>query len=202
MGSAARSRPNGRAIGFDLVHDGPVQEHVVWRAPRYTDSGGSINPPPLAPMVLDWPYEIASGPRLDQLLDTAEAIAEISMDRLAVATRRYILARAERTRATDQIVDYVIAIEAITGVGGGPARGAALADLIARSPSDADEVEAEHKRLTDRRNAIIHNGASPSGARKVAAGGRALVSRALNAQVRHELGGQSAEAAGLTSGVS
>lgn len=182
-------------LALALVHDGPIQEHMVWRAPRYTDSGSSINVPPLAPIVADWPYEIASGPRLDRLVETAELIADISMDHLAVAVRRYLIARAERTRPTDQIVDYVIAIESMTGVGGGSARGRALAALIGSTPADAADVEAGHKRLTDLRNDIIHEGATPVAAPEVARIGRELVRRGLEALVRRELDEQNARLA-------
>jgi hypothetical protein len=183
-------------LALALVHDGPVQEHIVWRAPRYSGSGSSINAPPLAPIVAEWHYEIASGPRLDRLVETAEAMADISMDHLTVAVRRYLVARAERTRPTDQIVDYVIAIESMTGVGGGPARGRALAALIAPGLSEADEVEADHKRLTDLRNDIIHKGATPVDAPEVARLGRELVRRGLDALVRRELDEKKAELAG------
>jgi hypothetical protein len=183
-------------LALVLTQEAPIQEHLIVYRARYMESGQGINVPPLAAWVGDWPYSLESGPRVAKLREYSDLIAGIDVRRLAVPTRRYLLARAERIRPDDQIVDYATALEAITGGKKGAARAQSIGVLVGGSSAAAvDAAEAEARRIARARNSILHNGLVPDGAPAMAREARQLVLRAIEATVRRELLGSPAHPA-------
>ena len=174
-------------LALVLAQEGPVQEHLTMRAPLYLGGGSGMNPIPLAPIVVSYPYHLAEGLPVQQLVQAANLVADIPIDRLGVAVRRYLVAVTERTRPVDQIVDISIAFEALTGTGKGRDQGKALALLIGPVPAAFGEVASEHKVVKDARDAIMHEGKTPRDAAMIASKGRALVRLGLEAAVRQAI---------------
>jgi hypothetical protein len=174
-------------LALVLVQEGPVQEHLTMRAPRYVGGGSGMSPLPLAPIVVSYPYRLTEGVAVNELARTAELVAEIPIARLGVVARRYLMAVTERTRPTDQIVDCSIAFEALTGTSRGRGQGEALSVLIGELPAAFGDVANEHKRVKDARDAILHEGETPREAAMIASKGRALVRLGLEAAVRQAI---------------
>jgi hypothetical protein len=182
-------------VALVLLDDAPVQEHLIRYRARYSNSSRGISLPPLAPIVADWPYQLEAGPRVEKLEESAAVIAGIDVARLAVPTRRYLLARAERIRPEDQIVDYAIAIEALIGASGDQ-RARLLAELVAHDKRLPEaETEARAKRVSRARNSIVHEGTIPHDALEIALEGRNLVIRAIEASVQRAVSGVPPQAA-------
>jgi hypothetical protein len=121
-------------LALVLTREGPVQEHLTMRAPRYVGGGAGVSPLPLAPIVVTYPYRLAPGLEVDRLVHAARLVADIAVDRLGVVARRYLIAVTERTRPADQIVDCSIAFEALTRTSKGRDQGKALSALIGTVP--------------------------------------------------------------------
>jgi hypothetical protein len=170
-----------------MVSDGPMQEHLVMRFPRYSGGGSGINAPPLAPFVTRTPHLLLNRQELLRLRETAEAVATIPVDHLGVAVRRLVMAGSERLRPADKIIDYVIAIESITGPGPSKQQGAALARLIGGTPVEQEAIRADHRALADARNEIVHEGRTRLEHVDLAHSGRTLVRLAIEAYVAREL---------------
>jgi hypothetical protein len=162
-------------LALVLAGEGPVQEHLTMRAPRYLGGGSGMNPIPLAPIVVSYPYFLAEGARADELLETAALVTQIPIGRLGIVARRYLMAVTERPRPADQIIDYSIAFEALTSTGRGREQGKALAELIGKAPSAFGTVLDEHRLVKDARDVILHEGKTPAEAPMIASKGRALV---------------------------
>jgi hypothetical protein len=174
-------------LALVLAQEGPVQEHLAMRAPRYVGGGSGMSPLPLAPIVVSYPCRLTEGVAVNELARAAGLVAEIPIDRLGVVARRYLMAVTERTRPTDQIVDCSIAFEALTGTGRGRDQGKALAVLIGEVPAAFGDVANEHKVVKDARDAILHEGKTPRQAAMIASKGRALVRLGLAAAVRQAI---------------
>ncbi len=116
---------------------------------------------------------------IDRICECYATLAGKDLGRLGVATRRYLIARTERIRPTDQIIDYAIALESMTAKRSGDKQGVELARLLADTEIERESVGSEHKRFRAARQAIVHDGVVPSDARDVAQAGRDLVKRAL-----------------------
>lgn len=176
-------------VALLLLDDAPVQEHLIRHRARYSNSARGIGLPPLAPIVADWPYQLEPGPRVEKLEEYARLVAGIEVTRLAVPTRRYLLARAERIRPEDQIVDYAIAIEALIGESGDE-RARLLAELVAHDKRSSEaETEERAKRLARARNRVLHEGTIPQDAPEIALQSRDLVLRAIEASVHRAVSG-------------
>lgn len=175
-------------IALVLAREGPVQEHLTMRAPRYLGGGTGVSPLPLAPIVVAYPYCLAHGLEVDRLVHAAKLVADIPVDRLGVVARRYLMALTERTRPADQIVDCSIAFEALTGTPRGRDQGKALSALIGKVPVGFGDVTSEHKLVKDARDAILHEGFIPPNAAMIASKGRALLRLGLEAAVRETVG--------------
>lgn len=174
-------------LTFVVAGEGPVQEHhTVW-SPRYSAGAVGINPIPLAPPVAPRPYFLASGADVDRLVGVAESLADLPLGRLGTVARWYLMATSERTRRTDQIIDFSIAVEALTGTSNGKAQAECLAALIGGHPAAGLDVKADHKLVKDARNLILHEGRTPPDAVQAASAGRRLVRLALEAAVRKAL---------------
>lgn len=169
-----------------LAHEGPAQEHLTMRAPRYLGGGTGMNPLPLAPIVVSHPYYLGEGPRVTELVEIAGLIADIPIGRLGVVARRYLMAVTERTRPVDQIIDCSIAFEALTGTSRGREQGNALAALIGAVPGFGS-VDAEHRLVKDARDVILHEGKTPAKVDMLASKARSLVRLALRAAVREAI---------------
>jgi hypothetical protein len=109
--STADERLTRILLSLALSVESPVQEHVVFRSVRFTSSSSAENPPPISPVVASWPFRMEVDRRIDALQAAARSVAEVPITHLSVATRRFLLARSERTRPEDQIVDFAIALE-------------------------------------------------------------------------------------------
>ncbi len=91
------------------------------------------------------------------------------------------MARTERVRPADQVIDYAIAIESMTKKRSGADQGKELARLIA-DPADAPSVEECRIAFRETRRQIVHDGVVPADVREPAALGEDLVRRSLRAR--------------------
>jgi hypothetical protein len=173
-------------IALALSHPGPIQEHVLAYAPLYWYWGrfSAHEAVPLGPVWATHRLR-ARDPefRLDRFSEMADLTARLDKPRpIAVAARRYFQAGAERARPADALVDYALAIEALTGTSSGKQQGKQLAALMrgyTYFPSDFVE-------LKDARNSILHDGVTPPGARALLMTARSLVETAITAAVRDQ----------------
>jgi hypothetical protein len=111
---------------------------------------------------------------------------------MAVAIRRLLLVRTERARASDQLVDLAVAFEALTGKTSAKIRGPLI-----RSWLDAD-AEGAHRRVTDARNQVLHDGAEPPAGAKLVTDGEKLLRALLVKGV--EMGGTLREPPPISAG--
>ena len=100
---------------------------------------------------------------------------------IGVATRRYLLARTERVRPADQIIDYAIALESMTSEWYADKQGRELAKRISVNLAERPIAEAEHERFRAAREKIVHDGQVPGDAKEIAEVGSGLVRKSLQA---------------------
>ena len=166
-------------VTLALTVGGPVQEYVTTLTPRYVESTVGRDPQPLGPV---WALRVPEDQHdvdVDRLRRAATAVSRVSdCRRLAVAARRYFQAGAERTKPADQIVDYAVAIEAITGQSHGRAQADALAALL------GDGIRERFKDLKDARNSILHHGVIPANVTRIVGTSRMLVDHAITSAIR------------------
>ena len=162
----------------------PVREHMLWRRPLYLpgahgradEAAGLLIITPASPAVLT-PGEVA------RVVSRFEELLQIDVAPLAAATRRYLLARSERVRPTDQLVDLGVALEALSGLadrGKGPTHSKVLASLISHDPHERDRLfDEDLKYVRACREAILHRGERPANTREMATLATQLVRAAL-----------------------
>ena len=166
-------------VTLALTVGGPIQEYVTTLTPRYVDSTVGRDPQPLGPFWALRDPEDHHDVDVDRLRRGATAVTRVSdCRRLAVAARRYFQAGAERTKPADQIVDYAVAIEAITGQWRGRAQADELAALL------GDGIREPFKDLKDARNSILHHGVIPANITRIVGTSRMLVDHAITSAVR------------------
>lgn len=162
-----------------LAAEGPLLEHETVVRPRFTAAGVAAvddGGPRLAGVL---PYVIRPGGILDDLRTWSRRIAAIDVGGLAVAVRRLLQARTERARSVHRIIDHAIALEAMTGLSSSRRRGPVIARLLGRTDIERRELESQHRRLTDARDLILHEGTTPQDAESLSDEGAMLVRRLI-----------------------
>jgi hypothetical protein len=167
------------------MYTGPVQEHYVRWLPRYSAGDvGRYLAPPAAVWTEEWPQPAIPFP-IDDLCKAARLTAVLREPlRVAIAARRYQQARTERTRPADKIVDYVVAIEAITQSSHGQIQGELLSEIIGGDDQDRERAKSDFELVKTTRNDILHYGKTPHRADGIASIARSLVDRGILGVVR------------------
>lgn len=195
----ATEGPLGRlVVSLACSYANPVQERMVWVGPLY--SGGQVGRDPV-PVGSAW----VSGSRfgypaleLNRLTEAAGVVAKVpDIARIAIAARRYFQAITERVRPADSLIDYVIAIEAITRTSKGTKQRDRLITLIgAGVPELGVDNAADFKLVKDTRNDIVHSRRRPANVAGVASVARRLVDHAITSAVRESAAATTTEPAG------
>jgi hypothetical protein len=165
-----------------------VQERVVWVGPLYSGSQVGRGAIPIASA---WTSARGMGYpmlELDRLTQAAAVVARVSdITRIAIAARRYFQAITERVRPADSLIDYAIAIEAITQTSHGKKQRDRLIELIgAGVPQLGGDNAADFKLVKDTRNDIVHSRGRPTNVAGVASVARRLVHHAITSAVRED----------------
>jgi len=186
----AADEPLGRLmVSLACSYANPVQERMVWIGLLYSGSqvgGGAI------PIGSAWTSGPAMGYptlELDRLAQAAAVVARVpDITRIAIAARRYFQAITERVRPADSLIDYVIAIEAITQTSHGGVQRDRLVGLIGPGvPELRVDNAADFKLVKDTRNAIVHSRGRPTNVAGVASVARRLVDHAISSAVREDV---------------
>jgi len=176
-----RHRATRLLVALALESPAPVQEQMVHRAVDFVGAGGGRQPAPIAP--LPSPPTVVDDPTAERIATCYEQLAGADLSGVAVAARRLLLARTERVRPEDQIIDYAIALESMTQEWGGKAQGKELSRLLGQHGVPEEEVERQHKSFRKARKAVVHEGIVPTHVKVHAETGRRLVEQSLRARV-------------------
>jgi len=176
--TAHQTRLTRFLLAVALATEAPIQEQLVMKAIDFAGGGSGRLPEEVGPIATPHRY-ILDQSAVDRICDCYAALADKSLDLLGVATRRFLLARTERVRPADQIVDYAIALESMTSKHYGDKQGKELANLLARDTAERKIIESEHESFRAAREIIVHDGVIPPDAKGLAQTGRDLVRRAL-----------------------
>ncbi|MFP5389025.1 MAG: hypothetical protein ACLGG5_06975, partial [Thermoleophilia bacterium] len=168
-------------LAVALATEAPIQEQLVMKAIDFGGSASGKLPEDLGPMISSHWHRLDK-PATDGICNCYAALAGRNLGGLSVATRRFLLARTERVRPADQIIDYAIALESMTSKRYGDKQGKELAGLLAHDAIQQKIVESEHEHFRAARETIVHDGVIPPDAGAVAQAGRELVKRALRAR--------------------
>jgi hypothetical protein len=181
METAHQNRMTRFLLSVALASEAPIQEQLVMKEIDF-GGGGSGKAPEAAGPIVALPHFRLDAGLVERIRASYGALAETDLGRLGVATRRYLMARTERVRPADQIIDYAIALESMTSKRGGDNQGKELGRLLGEDPAERKAAEADHKMFRTARQAIVHDGVIPPDAALVAQVGRDLVRRSLRAR--------------------
>jgi hypothetical protein len=168
-------------LAFALATTGPAQVHLTMREVRYSGGGGGSEPEDVGPIVVAYPT-VLDAASTERVVGEHARLAESSVRQVGIATRRYLLARSERGRPADRVIDYAIALESMAEERSGKAQGQELARLLASPGGDHGRVEREHIAFREARRRIVHDGETPADVKDAAALGEDLVRRSLRAR--------------------
>jgi hypothetical protein len=168
-------------LAFAFATVGPVQTHLTMHEVPYFGGGAGSAPEDVGPIVVSSPTVLEAA-SIERLRDEYAGIADARLRSIGVAVRRYLMARSERVRPADQVVDYAIAIESMTKERGGEKQGKELARLLGGTPCDHAKVAHDHKAFRRARERIVHEGDIPANVKEAAALGADLVRRSLRAR--------------------
>ncbi len=169
------------ALAFVTV--GAVQVDATMYEPVF--SGSSVGEQPeVAGPILSGHLTMLNESAADDLRQEYAALVDVPVRHLGVAVRRYLIARSERVRPADQVIDYAIAIESMTSERYAKDQGEELAADLAGSDSEQKQVEGEHVAFRRARERIIHKGEIPADVEQAAQLGESLVLRGLRARAR------------------
>lgn len=189
--TAHQTRLTRFLLAVALSTEAPIQEQLVMKTIDFGGGGSGKLLEEMGPIASLHQY-ILDQSAIDRICDCYAALAGESLGSLGVATRRFLLARTERVRPADQIIDYAIALESMTSRRYGDKQGKELARLIADEATERKVVESEHKRFRAAREVIVHDGVIPPDAKDMAQTGRDLVRRALWAKSQADATGDQA----------
>lgn len=165
--------------------EAPIQEQLVMKEIDFGGGGSGKIPEESGPIVSLSRFLLDEG-TIERIRVSYGALTDTELGHLGVAVRRFLLARTERVRPADQIIDYSIALEAMTSKRYADKQGRELGRLLGDGPAAREKVESEHEMFRAARETIVHNGRIPADARQMAQIGRDLVRRSL--LVRSRLG--------------
>ena len=128
----AADEPLGRLmVSLACSYANPVQERMVWIGPLYSGSQIGRGAIPIGSAWTSSPGVGYPTLELDRLADAASVVVRVpDITRIAIAARRYFQAITERVRPADSLIDYAIAIEAITQTSNGKEQRDRLVHLI------------------------------------------------------------------------
>jgi hypothetical protein len=169
------------ALAFVTV--GPVQVDATMYEPVFSGSSAGEQPEIAGP-ILTGHLTMLNESAADDLRREYAALVDVPVRHVGVAVRRYLIARSERVRPADQVIDYAIAIESMTSEWGGKDQGKELAAVLASNGGEHKQVEGEHQAFRRARERIIHDGEIPADVAQVARLGESLVLRSLRARAR------------------
>jgi hypothetical protein len=169
------------ALAFVTV--GPVQVDATMYEPVFSGSSAGEQPEIAGP-ILTGHLTMLNASAADDLRREYAALVDVPVRHVGVAVRRYLIARSERVRPADQVIDYAIAIESMTSEWGGKDQGKELAAVLASNGGEHKQVEGEHQAFRRARERIIHDGEIPADVAQVARLGESLVLRSLRARAR------------------
>jgi len=182
-----RLRATRLLIALALETSAPVQEQMVRRQIDFSSAGGGLQPRHLGQIAASRPSMIDPS-TANRVAATYGQLGNADLAALGVAVRRFLLARTERVRPDDQVIDYAIALESMTSLHGGENQGEELAQLLATEDHDSGSIEDMHERFREARRSIVHDGDVPLHSEAAAASGRFLVEQSL--RVRTHLSAQ------------
>lgn len=176
-------------VSLACSYANPVQERLVWVGAVYSGSQVGRAAIPIGSGFTSAPrmgYPILE---LDRLAQAAGVVARVpDITRIAIAARRYFQAITERIRPADSLIDYAIAIEAITKTSQGKQQRDRLVRLIGGGvPELGVDNAADFKLVKDTRNAIVHSLGRPTNVAGVASVARRLVDHAITSAVREDV---------------
>jgi hypothetical protein len=183
METAHQNRLTHFLLALAFATEAPIQEQLVMKEIDF-GAGGSGKIPEEAGPIVSPPRFLLDEGAIERIRASYDALAETDLSRLGVATRRYLMARTERVRPADQIIDYAIALESMTAEYYAEKQGRELGRLLGKDPLARKTVESEHKTFRAAREAIVHDGRIPPDAKQVAQIGRDLVRRSLRTRSR------------------
>jgi hypothetical protein len=167
-------------LAFAFATSGPVQvDLTMYKCTFALNSGGSHAQ--TGPIVVPRPT-VLDDTATEQLTQAYVALADVPVAPVGIATRRYLLARSERARPDDRVLDYAIAIESMTEERGGQKQGQELARILGDNDTARARIEDEHKRFRRARESIVHYGSMPTDVRQAAEIGERLVRMSLGAR--------------------
>lgn len=170
-------------LALVFVTSGPVQVDATMYEPVFSGSSVGEQPEDAGP-ILTGHLTMLDESAAEDLRREYAALADVPVRHVGVAVRRYLIARSERVRPADQVIDYAVAIESMTSEWGGKDQGKELADVVAGNGWEHEQVEGEHKAFRHARERIIHDGEIPADVAQAARLGASLVLRSLRARVR------------------
>jgi hypothetical protein len=173
-------------LAFAFATDGPIQTHLTMYEVPYFGGGAGSAPEDVGPIVVGSPT-VLEATSIERLRAEYASIADAGLQSVGVAARRFLMARSERVRPADQVVDYAIAIESMTKERGGEKQGKELAELLAATKAEQAKVEGDHKVFRRARERIVHEGDTPANVKAAAALGADLVCRSLRARTDEAL---------------
>ncbi len=170
-------------LAVALNTSAPIQEQLVMKEVDFGSGGSGRLPEETGPIVALPSFSLDYA-AVERVRECYVALGGRNLARLGVATRRFLLARTERVRPTDQIIDYAIALESMTSQHYGDKQGKELAKLLAHGTAERQSIESEHRQFRAAREAIVHEGVVPADAPLLAGLGRDLVRRSLLSRTR------------------
>ncbi|HEX4436454.1 MAG TPA: hypothetical protein VH061_06610 [Solirubrobacteraceae bacterium] len=170
-------------LALAFVTGGPVQVDATMYEPVFSGSSAGEQPEIGGP-ILSGHLTMLNESAADDLRPAYAALVDVPVRHVGVAVRRYLMARSERVRPADQVIDYAIAIESMTSERYAQDQGKEVAALLASNDCERWQVAGEHKDFRRARERIIHEGEIPADVEHAARLGESLVLRSLRARVR------------------
>jgi hypothetical protein len=179
--TAHQTRLTRFLLAVALSTEAPIQEQLVMKEIDFGGGGSGRAPEEAGPIVSFANFPLGKS-AVEQIREVYAGFAGKELVRLGVATRRLLLARTERVRPADQIIDYAIALESMTSKRYGDKQGKELARLLASNEAEREALESDHERFRSAREAIVHDGVVPADSPSIAQTGRDLVGGSLRAR--------------------